>query len=379
MRRALVIGIAVALAGCGGLKLAGPPRHPESGILMLGGSPSRNNNLNDVPPPPLSPEWDEDVTAGIGDGAPCLVDSILFIGNLRGELYALHAATGKRLGWVALGGAIQGTPVIAGSRAIVALAGGRESVVAYDLVEGRIRWRFSGGDVHGSPLLLGTSIYAANVYGVLTCLSLGTGEKMWSFALPSNTTLKGIRSSPAGQDSSIVFGADDGSLYCCNALTGTMRWRVTSGGPIQATPVIHDGTVYVGTLNGDLVAVDLRSGSLRWSGKPGSSIYGAAVADSAAVIVGTTGGHIVAMDPATGATRWNTDLRSPVDAGLLGAGDVIYAGTLKKELIALKRSTGEIIWRTTTDGRIKTTPIGGLGRVFIAQDTRIIRSFRGAR
>ena len=85
------------------------------------------------------------------------------------------------------------------------------------------------------------------------------------------------------------------------------------------------------------------------------------------------------MDPATGATRWNTDLRSPVDAGLLGAGDVIYAGTLKKELIALKRSTGEIIWRTTTDGRIKTTPIGGLGRVFIAQDTRIIRSFRGAR
>lgn len=379
MRRALIIGIAVVLAGCGGLRLAAPPRHPEAGILMLGGSPARNNDLNNVPPPPLSPEWDEDVTAGIGDGAPCLVDSILFIGNLRGELYAFHAATGKRLGWVALGAAIQGTPVIAGSIAIVALAGGRESVVAYDLVEGRVRWRFSGGDIHGSPLLLGTSIYAANVHGVLTCLSLGTGEKMWSFALPSNTTLKGIRSSPAGRDSSIVFGADDGSLYCCNARTGTMRWRVTSGGPIQATPVIHNGTVYVGTLNGDLVAVDLSSGSLRWSRTPGSSIYGAAVADSAAVIVGTTGGRIVALDPATGATRWNTDLRSPVDAGLLGAGDVIYAGTLKKELIALKRSTGEIIWRTTTDGRIKTTPIGGLGRVFIAQDTRIVQSFRGAR
>jgi outer membrane protein assembly factor BamB len=378
MRTALIIGATVLLAGCSGLKLTGPLRHHESGITMLGGNATRNNDLNGVPVPPLSPEWEQDVTAGIGDGAPCLVDSILFAGNLRGELYAFHAGTGKRLGWITLGGAVQGTPVIAGNIAVVPLAGGRESVVAYDLVEGRVRWRFSGGDIHTSPLLLGPHIYVANVSGVLSCLSLGTGEKIWSYALPSNTTLKGIRSSPAGQDSIVVFGADDGFLYCCSARTGTLRWRTKTGGPIQATPVIHNGAVFIGTLSGDLVAVALKDGSLLWSRKTGSSIYGAAIVDSAAVIAGTTGGHIIAMDPATGAARWDTDLRAPVDAGLLGAGDVVYVGTLKKELLALKRSTGEIVWRTATDGRIKTTPVGGLGRVFVAQDTRIIQSFRGA-
>lgn len=379
MRRILLITIATLLAGCGGLKLAGPPRHQESGVLMLGGGPARNNILSGVPHPPLTPEWDEDISAGLGDGAPCLVDSILIIGNLRGELYAIHAATGRRLGWVTLGGAIRGTPAIAGPIAVVPLAGGRESLVAYDLVEGRIRWRFTGGDIEGSPLLLGTSIYAANVSGVLTCLALGTGVKLWSYALPANTTLKGIRSSPAGQDSAVVFGADDGYLYCCNARTGALRWRVASGGPIQATPVIHNNTVFVGTWHGDFMAVDLTSGTVRWTGRPGPAILGAAVADSARVVVGTTGGRVVALDPATGAVRWTTDLRSPVNAGLLGAGDLIYVGTLKKELIALDRSTGDVIWRTSTDGRIKTTPVGGLGRVFVAQDSRIIQSFRGLR
>lgn len=191
MRSMIIMAAAIILTGCSGLKLAGPPRNPAAGILMLGGGPARNNDLRNVPAPPLAPEWDEDISAGIGDGAPCLVDSILFAGNLRGELYALHAATGKRLGWVALGAAIQGTPVIAGNAAIVALAGGRESVLVYDLVEGRIRWRFSGGDIHGSPSS-GSSIYAANVHGVLFPSLCGPARRCGQATHgPLNTTLKG--------------------------------------------------------------------------------------------------------------------------------------------------------------------------------------------
>lgn len=379
MRRTLIIMLAgVMAAGCSGLKLARPLRSHSAGITMHGAGPLRNNELRNIPGPPLFAEWDQDVSAGVGDGAPCLVDSVLIGGNLRGELFAYHATTGKRIGWVTLGGAIQGTPAINGNIAYVPLSGGRESLVAYDLAEARIRWRFTGGDVHVSPLLLGTSLYVANVNGVMTCLSLATGEAIWSFALPGNSTYKGIRSSPAGQDSSVVFGADDGSVYCCNAFTGALRWRVNAHSPVQATPVIHDGTVFVGTLGGEFMAVGLSDGVLRWSSLPGTPIYGAALADTALVIVGTTGGHIIAMNPLNGAVRWNTDLRSPVNSGVLGAGDILYIGTLKKELLALKRATGEIVWRTSTDGRIKTTPVGGFGRVFVAQDSPMIQAFRGA-
>lgn len=379
MRRALTIILACSLTGCSGLKLTAPLRHQPPAIIMQGLAPSRNNDVTNVPVPPLSPEWDQDVTAGIGGGAPCLVDSLLITGNMRGELYVLNATNGRRLGWVTLGGAIEGSPVINGNLAIVPVCGSRESVVAYDLLEAKVRWRWSGGDIHVSPLLIGQHLYVANTAGTVTCLTLAGGIKVWSYALPGNTTLKGIRSSPAGTDSCIVFGADDGSLYCCGALTGALRWRLHVGGPIQATPVIHDGHVFVGTLRGEFVAVRLADGTRTWDAQPGAQIYGAAIVDPTHVIVGTTGGHIVALDPVSGRTLWDTDLRSPVDCGLLGAGDLVYAGTLKKELLALKRATGEVIWRTMTDGRIKTAPVAGLGRVFVAQDSPLIQSFRGAR
>lgn len=379
MRRTIIICCVLTLAGCSGLKLTYPLRHGDANISTFGGSSTRNNDRITVPAPPLFPEWEQDVTAGIGDGAPCLIDSILFAGNLRGELYAFTVRSGKRLGWVTLGGAIQGTPVIAGDLAIVPLSGSRESVVAYDYVEGKIQWRAGIGDIHGSPLLLGTFLYIGNTSGTLTCLTLAGGETIWSYALPGNTTLKGIRATPAGQDSTVVFGADDGYLYNCNARTGVLRWRVQAGSAIQATPVLYGDDVFVGTLDGRFAAVGLEHGRVQWTAMPGSAIYGSAVVDSNNVIVGTTGGHIVAMDRLTGTIRWDVDLRSPVSAGLLGAGDLVYVGTLKKELIAMKRSSGEIIWRTPTNGRIKTTPIGGAGRVFIALDTRTIQSFREGR
>jgi outer membrane protein assembly factor BamB len=379
MRPTFVILCVLLLAGCSGLRFAYPLRQTDGDINTFAGSSSRNNDRNTTPAPPLFPEWEQDVTAGIGDGAPCLIDSILFAGNLRGELYGFAIKTGKRIGWVTLGGAIQGTPVIAGNLAIVPLSGSRESVVAYDFVDGKVRWRSGTGDVHGSPLLLGTFIYVGNTNGTLTCMALAGGEKIWSYALPGNTTMKGIRSSPAGQDSTVIFCADDGYMYNCNAHTGTLRWRVRAGSVIQATPVIYDSSVFVGTLDGRFVAVDLHRGTIRWTATPGTSIYGSAVVDPVNVIVGTTGGHIVAMDRTTGGIRWDVDLRSPVSAGLLGAGEIVYVGTLKKELIALKRSSGEIVWRTATAGRIKTTPVGGAGRVFLGLDTRMIQSYREGR
>lgn len=379
MRRLPIILLLVTAAGCSGLRLSYPLRQTDSSITTFAGNAARNNDFPTTPPPPLFPEWEQDVTAGIGDGAPLLVDSTLIMGNLRGELYAFSVTSGKRFGWVTLGGAIHGSPLVAGHLIIVPLSGSRESVVAYDYVEGKVRWRANGGDIQGSPLLLGERLYAGNTAGRLSCLDPGSGEKLWHFDLPRNTSLKGIRSSPAGTDSTVVFGADDGCLYAVDARTGVLQWRTPVGGAIQATPVLYQGIVYVGSIDGRFAAVDLLSGEVRWTSMAGAAIHGAAVVDSLRVVVGNTGGRILAMDRKTGETVWNLDLRSPVSAGLLGAGAHIYAGTLKREFLAIDRATGSVVWRTVTSGRIKTTPIGGMGRVFIAQDDRLVRSFTEAR
>jgi outer membrane protein assembly factor BamB len=368
--------LATAVAGCGGLRLSTPLHVREGDFSMYGRSRERINRLPVLIAPPLTLEWTQDLTAGIGDGSPVLVDSVLFVGNLRGELYALNARTGARMGWVSLGNAIQGTPLIDGNLAIVALSGPREALVAYDLLEGRVRWKQILGDMQVSPLLIDTRVYTANTSGTFFCVDRATGEVRWTFEIPGNTTLKGIRSTPAGTDSGVVFGADDGAVYHLDAVTGKLRWRIKGGAPIQAPVVISRNTAFVTTLRGTIMAMDIASGTVRWTGETGHPVFGPLVVDSIRAVVGTTGGKVLAFNTNSGALLWSCDLQSPVNSGLLGSDSVFYVGTLKKELAALRALDGAVLWRGVVPGRIKTTPVSGIRRIFVATDERLILSYR---
>jgi outer membrane protein assembly factor BamB len=368
--------VATAIAGCGGLRLSTPLHVHEGDFFMYGRSRERVNRLPVLITPPLTLEWTQDVTAGFGDGSPVLVDSVLFVGNLRGELYALNGRTGTRIGWVGLGNAIQGSPLIDGNLAIVALSGTREALVAYDLLEGKVRWKQALGDMQVSPLLINTQVYTANTSGTFFCVDRATGEMRWTFELPDNATLKGIRSTPAGTDSGVVFGADDGAVYHLDAVTGKLRWRIACDAGIQAPVVIFRKTAYVTTLRGTIMAMDIASGTLRWVNETGHPVFGPLVVDSLRAVVGTTGGQVLALNSSSGKLLWSCDLQSPVNSGLLGSDSVVYVGTLKKELVALRAVDGTVLWRDAVPGRIKTTPVAGIRRIFVATDERLILSYR---
>ena len=373
--RGLVACTLILSPGCSVLKLPSPLHPGELDTPTFARTASRVNTLPITLSPPLTLLWQQDVTAGIGSGSPVLVEHTLFVGNLRGELYALDALTGKKQGSVSLGSSIEGTPVIDRDLAIVPLAGSRESLVGYDLVNAKVRWRAALGDIHGSPLLMGMQVFAGNTQGTFFAVDEWTGDVRWRFELPHNTTLKGIRSSAAGWPPHVVFGADDGALYDLDAATGTMRWRYVVDGAIQASASIADSSVFVGTLTGTVYSIRLSDGTLRWSHNTGSSVYGPPLVQSGLCIVGTTGGMVLALDQSTGATVWSCDVRSPVNSGILGVNDVLYVGTLRKELIAIDRAKGSILWRETVSGRIKTTPIAWSHRLIIATDDRLIQAF----
>ncbi len=375
--RILVACTLILCPGCSALRVSSPLHPGELDTPTFARTASRMNSLPINLSPPLTLLWQQDLTAGIGSGSPLLVENIIFVGNLRGELYALDALTGKRHGWATLGGSIEGTPVIDSDLAIVPLAGSRESLIGYDLVNANVRWRATLGDIHGSPLLMGMHVFVGNTQGTFFAVDEWTGDVLWRFELPHNTTLKGIRSSAAGWSHHVVFGADDGALYDLDATTGTMRWRYVVDGAIQASASIADSSVFVGTLKGTVYSIRLSDGTLRWSHSTGTSVYALPLVQSGLCIFGTTGGMVLALDQSTGATVWSCDVHSPVNSGILGVNDVLYVGTLEKELIAIDPAKGSILWRETVSGRIKTTPIAWTNCLIIATDDRLIQAFTG--
>jgi outer membrane protein assembly factor BamB len=375
----ILLSCAVILVnGCSGLRLAYPLRPGELDTPTFAHNAARVNALPITITPPLTQVWEQDITAGIGSGSPLLVDSIIMVGNLRGELYALSANTGKRIGWVTLGGSIEGAPVVDGDLVIVPVAGSRETLIGYDFLDGKARWKAVLGDIHASPLLMDSRVFVGNASGRFTAVDRSTGEPVWHFDLPGNASLKGIRSSAAGAGANVVFGADDGRLYNLDARTGKVRWMFATDGAIQAAPSIADTAVFVGTLHGTMYAVGLAGGSLLWSYPSGAAIYAPPLVHTEACYVGTTGGVVIALNQRTGALLWSCDVHSPVNTGILAVNTVLYVGTLRKELIAIDAAKGTILWKGAVSGRIKTTPIAGGHRVYIATDDRLVQAFEGS-
>lgn len=376
--RCTVFILAAMFGACSGLRLPQPLSVDGSDWSMFGKYESRINATAEAIMPPLTLAWDYDITGGIGNGSPLVVDSVLIVGNLRGELYAINAYTGKRIGWIDLGDAIQGAPIIDGNTAILALSNTDLSLISFNLEEGKPVWRKGYGDIEVSPLLHNQKIYFGNTDGVFNCVDKTTGERLWKFELPQNEKHKGIRSSAACTDDIIVFGAEDGGLYALDAESGTLKWKHDTGASIVSSPCIADGNVYVGNLGGIISAVEVQSGTLRWRFDAGASIYASASFAEDRIFVGTTGGIMYGLDALSGREKWKSNLGGVINSGAVIAGNTIYVGTLKKSLFGLNVSDGGIILKQEVQGRIKTSPAVAHGTLFVATDEKLILAFKSA-
>lgn len=366
------------IAGCGGLQLDRPLRPQPDDWPMFAGSAMRTNASDVTIAPPLTLDWSQDIGGGIGHGSPLIVDSILFIGNLDGELHAIHCPTGKEIGSVSLGDAINASPLVSMSVAYVALSYSKETLIAYDLLDGKVRWRKMYGDIETTPLLYEGKIYVANSWGSLLCIEPREGDLVWQFDLAGNRTMKGIRSSPAADDGLVVFGADDGAVYALDLQTGQQRWRTETDAAVAAPPSIDDGTVYIGNLEGTLHALDLESGEIKWTFDAGAPAFSNALIVRGYAVFCTLGGSVLALHMSDGSLAWNTDVGSPMNSGPVAAGEYLYVGTLKKELCGLRISDGEYVWKTELSGRVKTAPAVAYRRLFVATDDRTVLAFSGS-
>jgi outer membrane protein assembly factor BamB len=112
-------------------------------------------------------------------------------------------------------------------------------------------WTTLQSDVgNAAPAIaLDGTVYVGNGDG-LRALNGSTGALIWLFSTAN------VSSSPAiGGDGTVFFGCDDGSFYAVNP-NGTLRFKISTGGPISSSPAIApDGTVVFVSDDGFMYAV----------------------------------------------------------------------------------------------------------------------------
>ncbi len=131
------------------------------------------------------------------------------------------------------------------------------------------------------PVLAGKSLFVGSMISdSVTAHDTDTGERRWRFY-----TGGPIRFAPAVHAGKVYCTSDDGYLYCLDAASGQLIWRLRGGPsdrmvlgndrlinawPARGAPVIRDGTVYFGAsiwpfMGTFLHAVDAESGEILWT------------------------------------------------------------------------------------------------------------------
>ncbi|MCH7559371.1 MAG: PQQ-like beta-propeller repeat protein, partial [Planctomycetes bacterium] len=124
----------------------------------------------------------------------------------------------------------------------------------------------------------------------------------------------------------VYFGSSsDNKVYALDAVTGHERWSFFTGGPVRLAPVVWKGRVFVGSDDGFVYCLNAKSGKLVWKvrgGPNGEKLIGS--------------GRMI--------SRWPIRTGVLVDAGIVYFG----AGIFPHEnvyLCAVRADDGTIIWK----------------------------------
>ncbi|MCX4390863.1 carboxypeptidase regulatory-like domain-containing protein [Micromonospora peucetia] len=332
---------------------------------------------------PLTPEaltrrWQVDLPGGQAVfSSPVLAGERIFLVTEDGQLHSRAVSNGVELWRFRGGGAMRGTPAVAGGKVYV--GGGDDQVFyALDAGTGAPVWTYPTGDrlTYTTPTVVGDTVYFGTGWG--------EGNGGWVYALDAQTGALRWRSFIGGQiyfaptvaNGTVFAGSFDARrLVALDAATGAEKWALTrTADSFAAMPTHADGVLYVGTSNfdtgaGSLLAVDASTGAVRWEASGHGDASGSAPNVHGDLVI--AGSHsrsaVAAYDRTSGARRWITGAGSAVSSAMVLADGVVIGGSqLDRRAWALDAYTGKLRWEATVSDNVLAAPAFADGKLVVA-------------
>ena len=248
---------------------------------------------------------------------------------------------------------------------LVIAGNGIDGLVAYDRTSGREVWRLDvrGGVEGGAAISEGRLYFGAND-GFVYCIDALTGRTFWTFQAHAEAL------APPTVFDKIVYvqtGAD--VLYALEAGSGKPVWtynrQIASNFSIRANtrPVVDSGMVFAGFSDGFLAAVRIRDGGLIWERKLGfgqrfRDVDATPVVEDETLYASSFDGALYSLNKRTGAVNWQSDEGAYVPV-TLGPGDALYYSSTSGKVMRLDKRSGKTVWsKKVAKGKgIATQPV----------------------
>lgn len=283
---------------------------------------ARGGYTPDSPPPPFKHAWNYDFVVDEHDRIHPVVQAIVcggkvFVPSKAGRVYAIDAATGKRV-W---------------------------------------RWQRAGPIVNSVGCAGGLVIFGS-LDGKVRALRAGDGSAAWAF----DGGIRGFCTAPCLAGGKAYMGGRDGTFYCLDAATGRKVWATPTGGYVWHTAACADGRVFVANEEIKVVCLSAADGKILWKTERlwGFTFRdGCAFVDRGKVMVRTWS----AIDD-TNLKITKASVKEATDAGhyLAIPGELQDKALatlrrepeLRQELFVLDARTGEQLYMPVHSGRVST-------------------------
>jgi hypothetical protein len=215
---------------------------------QAGGNPQHTNFTPDSPAPPYQVAWVAEFGPElIYSATPVVAQGRVFQTTLNGHLYALDAATGKRLWWFRAGDCVWSAAAAGtdqhGAPGLVFVASWEGLIYALDAQSGREVWRFdSRENISAAPCVAQGMLFIATRKGRMLALTT-EGKLQWETPLSWH-----VYNTAAHEQGKVFVLTEDMFLHCLDAKTGKPLWTSEKlNGMLMREfyPVVHKGKVMV--------------------------------------------------------------------------------------------------------------------------------------
>ena len=166
-----------------------------------------------------------------------------------------------------------------------------------------------------TPAVIAGKVYLSGGFGSKQYYSFDaqTGRLRWAVNLDDDGP-----SSPAIQDSVIVFNTESCTIFACDLITGRQLWSYYLGDPLMSMPTIANGIVF--------------------------TAYPASYENAKRDDISITPSHVlIAIELRSGKILWQKWIDSDVMSAPVARGNLLYVTTFSGALYKVKQKTGEII------------------------------------
>ena len=298
--------------------------------------------------------------------ASAVSENTLFIG-VGSDVYALNALTGAKV-WSSQTGGVVAPTIVNGIVYVGSLDG---NLYALDSSTGLKIWNYTtGSGINSSPAFADGVVYVGSYDNNVYAINASTGTKVWNY-----TTYGSVTSSPAVSDGVVyVVSRDfrlaigDENLYALNASTGNQVWKYTFNPSltrgIATSPAVAYGAVYAGSEDGNVYAINASTGKKIWDFDTGYRVVSSPAVAEGVVYIGSGLGAVYALNASTGVTIWVFDTDNEVNASPAIADGILYVGSKDGAFYAIGEHMSNdyklfsVLWVTATVILVAVVGIG---------------------